>query len=89
MSRSGADRSWDTAGVTRGTTVGEGRDTGDPDVCDAVANVKNVETGNAATSTAQGVNKINGVETINGVKADGRTVVPPTKPVAPVTKASI
>jgi hypothetical protein len=50
---------------------------------DAVANVNNVETGNAATSTAQGVNKINGVETINGVKAAGRTVVPPTGSVVP------
>jgi hypothetical protein len=50
---------------------------------DAVANVKNAETGNAATSTTQGVNKINGVETINGVKADGRTVVPPTGTVVP------
>lgn len=49
---------------------------------DAVAKVKHIETGNAATST-QGVNKINGVETINGVKADGRTVVPPTGSVVP------
>jgi hypothetical protein len=59
---------------------------------DAVAKVKNIETGNAAESggvatgtknSTQGVNKINGVETINGVKADGRTVVPPTNPLVP------
>ncbi len=52
---------------------------------EAVAKVGNVETGNAATSaprTVQGVNKINGVETINGVKADGRNAVLPP-PVAP------
>jgi len=59
---------------------------------DAVANVKRIETGNAAASggivtgtksDAQGVNKVNGVETISGVQADGRTVLPPTNPVAP------
>lgn len=52
---------------------------------DAVAKVKNVETGvaNGPKSSAHGVNKINGVETINGVNADGRTVLPPTNPVAP------
>jgi hypothetical protein len=59
---------------------------------DAVAKVKNVETGNATPSggvvtgtksDAQGVNKINGVETINGVKADGRNAVLPPPPVAP------
>lgn len=56
---------------------------------DAVATIKHPETGNAAAenggvtqgspNATQGVNKVNGVETINGVKEDGRTVVPPTK----------
>jgi hypothetical protein len=59
---------------------------------DAVAKVKHVETGNAAASggvvtgtksNAQGVNKIDGVETIDGVKADGRTAVPPVSSVVP------
>ena len=52
---------------------------------DAVSRVRNVETGTAAgtKSDAQGVNKINGIDTINGVKADGRTAVPPVKPVVP------
>jgi hypothetical protein len=52
---------------------------------DAVAKVKNVETGTttATRSEAQGVNKIDGIDTINGVKADGRTVVPPVNAVVP------
>ncbi len=59
---------------------------------DAVSTVKHVETGNAAPTggvttgaknDAQAVNKVNGVETINGVKQDGRAVVPPPPPVAP------
>ena len=50
---------------------------------DAVAKIKNVEPGVATgmKSTAQGVNKIDGIDTINGVKADGRTAVVPVKPV--------
>lgn len=50
---------------------------------DAVERVKNVESGitNATKNAAQGVNKINGVETINGVKADGRPAVAPVQPV--------
>jgi|GEM_PF-674382 len=59
---------------------------------DAVSTVKHVETGNAAPSggvttgaknDAQAVNKVNGVQTINGVKEDGRTVVPPVAPPPP------
>jgi hypothetical protein len=59
---------------------------------EAVAEIKNVEPGNAGPSdgvasgtksNAQGVNKINGVETINGVKGAGRTVIPPPPPGAP------
>jgi hypothetical protein len=55
---------------------------------DTPVQIKNIQPGNAApnggiTTRAptgtQGVNKINGVETINGVKADGR-IVPPTNP---------
>jgi len=61
---------------------------------DAVSTVKHVETGNAAPSggvttgaknDAQAVNKVNGVQTINGVKEDGRTIVPPTAPPPPPT----
>ena len=50
---------------------------------DAVAKVKNVESGVATgtKSSAQGVNKIDGIDTINGVKADGRTAVVPVHPV--------
>ena len=50
---------------------------------DAVAKVKNVEPGIATgtKSSAQGVNKIDGIDTINGVKADGRTAVVPVHPV--------
>ena len=56
---------------------------------EAVSSVKQLETGTAnptggvttgAKNDAQAVNKVNGVETINGVKADGRTVVPPPPP---------
>lgn len=52
---------------------------------DGVAKIRNVETGTATgtKSAAQGVNKINGIDTINGVKADGRAVVPPVNPVPP------
>jgi hypothetical protein len=54
---------------------------------DAIAKVKNVQSGTTTgtKNTAQGVNKINGIDTINGVKADGRTaVLPPTPVVQPV-----
>ncbi len=54
---------------------------------DAAAKVKNVETGSATRtkSSAQGVNKIDGIDTIKGVKADGRTpVLPPPPKVPPV-----
>jgi len=56
---------------------------------EAVAQVKNIETGSAAASggvvagtksSAQGVNKIDGIDTIDGVKADGRTAVVPVQP---------
>jgi hypothetical protein len=60
---------------------------------EAVSDVKNIETGNAASSggvvnpgtksDAQGVNKVNGVETIQGVKSDGRNAVLPTPPPPP------
>jgi len=54
---------------------------------EAVSTVKQLETGTTnptggvttgAKNDAQAVNKVNGVETINGVKEDGRTVIPPT-----------
>ena len=48
---------------------------------DAVEQVKNVETG--TVNTAKDVNKVDGVNTINGVKADGRAVIPPVQPVVP------
>lgn len=50
---------------------------------EAAAKIKNIETGNVAVpkNTAQGVNKIDGINTVNGVKADGRTVVLPPPPV--------
>ena len=50
---------------------------------DAVAKIKNIEPGITAgtKNAAQGVNKIDGIDTINGVKADGRTAVVPVKPV--------
>ncbi len=50
---------------------------------EAAAKIKNVETGTMAApkNTAQGVNKIDGINTVNGVKADGRTVVIPPPPV--------
>jgi hypothetical protein len=50
---------------------------------DAVEKVKNVESGitTAAKNAAQAVNKIGGVETINGVKADGHTTAAPVQPV--------
>ncbi|NBV23781.1 MAG: hypothetical protein EBS05_17915, partial [Proteobacteria bacterium] len=43
---------------------------------EAAAKIKNIEPGNVAVpqSSAQGVNKIDGINTVNGVKADGRTV---------------
>src|SRR5262245_2084392 len=56
---------------------------------EAVSSVKQLEQGTTtptggvttgAKNDAQAVNKVNGVETINGVKADGRTVVPPPPP---------
>lgn len=61
---------------------------------EAVSDVKNIKTGNAASSggvvnsgtksDAQGVNKVNGVETIHGVESDGRNAVMPTAPPPPV-----
>jgi hypothetical protein len=50
---------------------------------EAVQKVKNVESGitTGAKNTVEAVNKIDGVQTINGVKADGQTVVIPVKPV--------
>ena len=48
---------------------------------DAVEQVKHVETG--TVNTAKDVNKVDGVNTINGVKADGRAVIPPVQPVVP------
>ncbi len=50
---------------------------------EAVAKVRNVEPGIATgtKSTAQGVNKIDGINTINGVKTEGRTAVVPVPPV--------
>ncbi len=48
---------------------------------DAVEQVKNVETG--TVNTAKDVNKVDGINTINGVKADGRAVIPPVQPVVP------
>jgi len=52
---------------------------------DAVTSVKKVEDGvtTGTKSNVEGVNKVNGIDTINGVKADGRTVVPVPPP--PVT----
>lgn len=57
---------------------------------DAVATVKNVEPGIATgtKSSAQGVNKIDGIDTINGVKADRRTAVLPP-PVVPAGGTAI
>ncbi len=60
---------------------------------DAVAKIKNVEPG-VATGTknaAQGVNKIDGIDTINGVKAAGRTAVqpPPPPPIVPAGGTAI
>lgn len=50
---------------------------------EAVQQVKNVESGitTGAKNGAQAVNKIDGVQTINGVKADGKTAAVPPKPV--------
>ena len=50
---------------------------------EAVQKVKNVESGitTGAKNAAQAVDKIDGVQTINGVKAEGQTVVVPVKPV--------
>ena len=48
---------------------------------DAVEQVKNVETG--TVNTAKDVNKVDGVNTINGVKADGRAVIPPVQHIPP------
>ena len=52
---------------------------------EAVAKVKPIEPTVATTpkNTAQGVNKIDGIDTINGVKADGRAPVLPPPPVQP------
>jgi len=49
---------------------------------EGAARIKNIETGNVAVpkNTAQGVSKIDGINTVNGVKADGRTVVLPPPP---------
>ena len=49
---------------------------------DGVSKIKNVETGTASATknAAQGVNKIDGIDTINGVKADGHIAVPPPPP---------
>lgn len=49
---------------------------------EAAARIKNIEPGNIAIppNTAQGVSKIDGINTVNGVKADGRTVVLPPPP---------
>lgn len=49
---------------------------------EAAARIKQIETGSVAVppSTAQGVSKIDGINTVNGVKADGRTVVLPPPP---------
>ena len=51
----------------------------------AVEKIKNVETGNVEGTkrSAPSVNKADGINTINGVKADGRTAVPPVNPVVP------
>jgi hypothetical protein len=48
---------------------------------DAVEQVQNIETG--TVNTAKDVNKVDGVNTINGVKVDGRAVIPPVQPVVP------
>ncbi len=50
---------------------------------EAIQKVKNVESGitTGAKNAAQAVNKIDGVQTIQGVKADGQTVTVPVKPV--------
>ncbi len=52
---------------------------------EAVAKVKPIEPAVATPpkNTAQGVNKIVGIDTINGVKADGRAPVLPPPPVQP------
>ncbi len=52
---------------------------------DAVAKIRNAETGTAEGTklTAPGVNKVNAIDTISGVKADGRAVLPPVNPVPP------
>ena len=49
---------------------------------EAAARIKTIEPGNIAIppNTAQGVSKIDGINTVNGVKADGRTVVLPPPP---------
>ena len=50
---------------------------------EAVERVKNVESGikTAPKNVTQGVDKVDGVETINGVKAEGRPAVAPVQPV--------
>ena len=52
---------------------------------EAAAKVKPIEptVATAPKNTAQGVNKIDGIDTINGVKADGRAPVLPPPPVQP------
>ena len=50
-----------------------------------------VETGTATgtATTAKGVNKVDGVDTINGVKAEGHAVIPPVQHVPPPPIAGI
>ena len=48
---------------------------------EAVQKIKNVETGTA--TSAKDVNKVDGINTINGVKADGRAAIPPVQSFVP------
>ena len=48
---------------------------------EAVQKIKNVETG--TTTSAKDVNKVDGINTINGVKAEGQAVKPPVTHVPP------
>ena len=54
---------------------------------EAVQKIKNVETGTA--TSAKGVNKVDGINTINGVKAEGQAVKPPVQPVVPPPVQSV